>query len=277
MSSAALRRGLRIWLYTTLIIVSLIMILPFIWGILSSFKSSEELFSIPPTLFPKELILDNYRQVVTTGFFLRDNMNSLIIAVFTTVGTVLLCSITGYTLAKFKFRGRDQIFLLFLGTMMIPVQVTMIPVFILTTKLGLINTHMGIILPMIANAYGVFLMRQFMMTLPNEMIEAARIDGCHEFKIFAKIAMPLAKPAVGTLTILTFMDSWNQFLWPLILLNSSEMATVQLGLRRFQSEYSAKYNLIMAAAVLAIIPIAIVFVLFQEYIVEGISMGGVKE
>lgn len=277
MSSAALRRGLRIWLYTTLIIVSLIMILPFIWGILSSFKSSEELFSIPPTLFPKELILDNYRQVVTTGFFLRDNMNSLIIAVFTTVGTVLLCSITGYTLAKFKFRGRDQIFLLFLGTMMIPVQVTMIPVFILTTKLGLINTHMGIILPLIANAYGVFLMRQFMMTLPNEMIEAARIDGCHEFKIFAKIAMPLAKPAVGTLTILTFMDSWNQFLWPLILLNSSEMATVQLGLRRFQSEYSAKYNLIMAAAVLAIIPIAIVFVLFQEYIVEGISMGGVKE
>lgn len=267
----------RFILYALLFCISLVIFIPFIWGILSSFKSVGELFATPPTILPKQFAWENYVKVFSTGYFVRDNINSLIISVSTTILTVVICSLTGYALAKFCFKGRDAIFLIFLGTMMIPVQVTMIPVFTLTAKAGLLNTFLGVILPMVANAYGVFLMRQFMMTIPNELTEAARIDGCTEFGNFLRVAVPLAKPAIGTLSILTFLESWNQFLWPLIMLSSSEMSTVQVGLRRFQGEYGTQWNYVMAAAVLAIIPVAIVFLLFQKYIIEGISTTGLKD
>jgi ABC-type glycerol-3-phosphate transport system permease component len=263
--------------YGVLIVFSLVIFMPFAWGVLSSFKTKDELSAIPATILPKTFAWENYRHVISTGFFLRDNLNSFIITSVSTVLTILICSLAGYGLTKFKFKGQNIIFIVFLGTMMIPIQTTMIPVFILTSRLGMLNTYRGIILPMLANAYGIFLMRQFMLTIPDALIEASRIDGCREFRIFYKIAVPLAKPAIGTLSILTFLEGWNSFLWPLILLSKSEMSTVQVGLRRFQGEYSSQGNYVMAAAVLAIIPVAVVFILFQRYIIEGISTSGLKE
>jgi ABC-type glycerol-3-phosphate transport system permease component len=263
--------------YGVLIFFSLIIFIPFVWGVLSSFKTKDELSAIPATILPETFAWENYRHVVSTGFFFRDNFNSFIIASVSTALTILICSLAGYGLTKFRFKGQNAIFIIFLGTMMIPVQTTMIPVFILTSRMGMLNTYRGIILPLLANAYGIFLMRQFMLTIPDALIEASRIDGCPEFKIFFRIAVPLAKPAIGTLSILTFLGGWNSFLWPLILLSKSEMSTVQIGLRRFQGEYSSQGNYIMAAAILAVIPVAIVFVLFQRYIVEGISTSGLKE
>jgi ABC-type glycerol-3-phosphate transport system permease component len=267
----------RVLIYLILIVFSLITFTPFVWGILASLKTIQDLFRIPSSFLPEKITLENYYTVLSSGYFLRDNVNSLIIAVSTTTLTLIICSLTGYALSKFQFKGRNAIFLGFLGTMMIPVQVTMIPVFILTSRLKMLNTFPGIIFPMAANAYGVFLMRQFILTIPDTLIEASRIDGCPEFKIYYQIAIPLAKPAIGTLGILTFLGSWNEFLWPLILFSKNEMSTVQIGLRRFQGEYGTDWNFILAAAVLAIIPVTVVFLLFQRYIIDGISTTGLKE
>lgn len=266
----------RILLYALLILAAATIFVPFIWGVVSSFKSMNELSSIPPALFPKEMRWDNYTQVMLGGSFLRNYLNSAIITVGTTVGTLLVCSFTGYALAKFEFKGKNAIFLVFLGTMMLPAQLTMIPVFILTTKLGLINTFLGVILPSTASAYGVFLMRQFMLTIPNEILEAARIDGCSELRLLMRIVVPLSKPILATLTILTVLSSWNQFLLPLILLNSPDMATVQLAMSNFQNDFGRQLNLLMAASVLSVVPVALVFAFCQKHIVAGISMGGVK-
>lgn len=266
----------RFFLYLVLSLAAATIFIPFIWGVLSSFKTANELSLIPPTLFPKQLAWENYTQVLSGSDFLRNYWNSFVITVGTTAGTLLVCSFTGYALAKFEFKGKTAIFLIFLGTMMLPAQLTMIPVFILTTNLGLINTHLGVILPGIASAYGVFLMRQFMMNIPNEVLEAARIDGCGELRMMFRIVMPLSSPILATLTILTVLSSWNQFLMPLILLNSPEMATVQLAMSNYQNDFGQQLNLLMAASVLAVIPVAIVFLFCQKYIVAGISMGSVK-
>lgn len=266
----------RFFLYLVLSLAAATIFIPFIWGVLSSFKTANELSLIPPTLFPKQLAWENYAQVLSGSDFLRNYWNSFVITVGTTAGTLLVCSFTGYALAKFEFKGKTAIFLIFLGTMMLPAQLTMIPVFILTTNLGLINTHLGVILPGIASVYGVFLMRQFMMTIPNEVLEAARIDGCGELRMMFRIVMPLSSPILATLTILTVLSSWNQFLMPLILLNSPEMATVQLAMSNYQNDFGQQLNLLMAASVLAVIPVAIVFLFCQKYIVAGISMGSVK-
>ena len=276
MSLTIFKKCWRIVLYAVLVLAAATIFVPFIWGVLSSFKSMNELSAIPPTLFPKEIRWDNYAQVIVNGSFFRNYWNSLVITLGTTLGTLIVCSFTGYALAKFEFKGKSAIFLVFLGTMMIPAQLTMIPVFILTTKLNLINTFLGVILPSTANAYGVFLMRQFMMTIPNEILEAARIDGCSELKLLFRIAMPLSKPILATLTILTVLSSWNQFLLPLILLNSPDMATVQLAMCNYQNDFGRKLNLLMAASVLSIVPVALVFAFCQKHIVAGISMGGVK-
>ncbi len=263
-------------MYLVLILAAAIIFIPFIWGILSSFKSMNELSSIPPTLFPKEMHWENYTTVIVEGSFFRNYYNSFVITLGTTLGTLFICSFTGYALAKFEFRGRSAIFLILLGTMMIPSQLTMIPTFILNTRLGLIDNYLGVILPAMANAYGVFLMRQFMLTVPNEALEAARIDGCSELKLLLRIALPLSTPILATLTILTVLSSWNQFLLPLIMLNSPKMATVQLAMRNYQNDYGQKIHLVMAASVLSIIPVGIVFAFCQKYIVAGISVGSVK-
>lgn len=265
-----------ILLHIVLILCVIITFLPVVWGFMCSFKDSVEMFSRPLKFFPEVFRFDNYSKAWNSGNFVRSLVNSLIVSVFSTAGMLLVCALAGYALAKFRFKGRDMFFIAVLATMMVPMQVTMVPVFGITTKLGLIDTHLGLILPLLAYPYGIFLMRQFMISLPDALIEAARIEGCSEFKVFGRIIIPLSKPIISTLGILAFLDSWNQLVWPLILTKSPEMMTVQLALKSFKSEFGMKWNLVMAATFISIIPVTVVFAFFQKQIVEGIATSGLK-
>lgn len=265
-----------ILLHIVLILCVIITFLPVVWGFMCSFKDSVEMFSRPLKFFPEVFRFDNYSKAWNSGNFVRSLVNSLIVSVFSTAGMLLVCALAGYALAKFRFKGRNMFFIAVLATMMVPMQVTMVPVFGITTKLGLIDTHLGLILPLLAYPYGIFLMRQFMISLPDALIEAARIEGCSEFKVFGRIIIPLSKPIISTLGILAFLDSWNQLVWPLILTKSPEMMTVQLALKSFKSEFGMKWNLVMAATFISIIPVTVVFAFFQKQIVEGIATSGLK-
>ncbi|MDD9310103.1 carbohydrate ABC transporter permease [Cytobacillus firmus] len=266
----------RIPLYAFLILGSIGMLVPFVWMISSALKPNNEIFTSPPTFLPKDANWGNFITAWNSGDFTQYFINTSIISVLTTVITLFICSLAGYTFAKFNFMGKKLLFLLFLGTMMIPMQVIMIPIFLMMSKIGLLNSYWSVILPLVANAYGVFLMRQFMSTIPTELMEAARIDGCSEFRIFWQIILPLTKPALVTLGILTFLGAWNEFLWPLIMLDSPDMMTLQVALTQFQGQYEVKWNLLMAASALSMIPIALIFIVFQRYLVEGIASSGVK-
>lgn len=266
----------RALLYLFLIVGSIGMLVPFIWMIFSALKSNNEIFSNPPTFFPKVTHWENFVLAWQSSDFNTYFLNTFVISVLTTVITLFICSLAGYVFAKYRFLGSKLLFTLFLGTMMVPMQVTMIPVFYMMTKLHLLNTVWAVILPLCANAYGVFLMRQFMMTIPTELIEAARIDGSSEFRIFWQIVLPLTKPALATLGILTFLGAWNEFLWPLIMLDSPDMMTLQVALTQFQGQFEVKWNLLMAASAISMIPIVIVFTIFQKQLVEGIATTGIK-
>lgn len=259
-----------------LFLVAVVWFAPFLWGLSSSFKPSAEIFARPPHFLPQDGTFGNYQEVWSGGTYARFFLNSAVIAVGSTLLYLAISSLTGYALAKFRFVGRDVFFFVFVGTMMIPMQVTMIPVFFVTSRLGLADTYWAVILPMAAQGFGVFLMRQFMLSVPTELIESGRIDGAGELRIFTTIALPLAKPAIGTLAILAFLESWNNFIWPLILLSSRHMATVQLALRRFQTLFGVQWHLLMAASFLAVVPVLVVFVVLQKRIVAGISMTGLK-
>ncbi|WP_394141555.1 carbohydrate ABC transporter permease [Cytobacillus oceanisediminis] len=276
MSSKSRNLLKRIPLYAFLILGSVGMLVPFVWMILSALKPNNEIFTSPPTFLPKDPNWGNFVEAWGSGDFTQYFINTSIISVLTTVITLFICSLADYTFAKFNFMGKKVLFLLFLGTMMIPMQVIMIPIFLMMSKIGLLNSYWSVILPLVANAYGVFLMRQFMSTIPTELMEAARIDGCSEFRIFWQIILPLTKPALVTLGILTFLGAWNEFLWPLIMLDSPDMMTLQVALTQFQGQYEVKWNLLMAASALSMIPIALIFIVFQRYLVEGIASSGVK-
>lgn len=263
-------------LYAFLTLGSIGMLLPFAWMFFSAIKPNNEIFTSPPTLLPSNPNWGNFIDAWTSGDYTQYFINTAIISVLTTVITLFICSLAGYTFAKYDFFGKKTLFLFFLGTMMIPMQVIMIPIFLMMAKLGLLNSYWSVILPLAANAYGVFLMRQFMSTIPTELIEAARIDGCSDFRIFWQIVLPLTKPALVTLGILTFLGAWNEFLWPLIMLDSPDMMTLQVALTQFQGQYEVKWNLLMAASALSMIPIALIFIVFQRFLVEGIATSGVK-
>lgn len=267
----------RIPIYVFLIIGASIMFIPFIWMITTALKPNNEIFTNPPTFLPRNPNWKNFVIAWESGNYTRYLINTLIISILTTVITLFISSLAGYTFAKFQFKGRNILFFLFLGTMMVPMQVTMIPVFLMVSKLRILNTYWAVVLPLSANAFGVFLMRQYMMTIPTEMIEAARIDGCSEFRTFLQIVLPLTKPALTTLGSLTFLAAWNEFLWPLIMLDSPDMMTLQVALTQFQGQYEIKWNLLMATSALSIIPILLIFIVFQRYLVEGIAMSGLKE
>lgn len=255
---------------------SCLVFLPVIWGFLSSFKDSVEMFARPIKLFPENFNFKNYIDAWNSRNFPRSLINSLIVSTISTVLMIIISSLAGYALAKFNFKGKKFMFMIILATMMVPMQVTMVPVFSLTAKMGLIDTYAGLILPLLAYPYGIFLMRQFMLSLPDSIIEAARIEGCGEFRVFTAIIMPLTKPIVSTLSILAFLDSWNQLVWPLILTKSHELMTIQLALKSFKSEFGMQWNLVMAATFISIIPVVLVFAFFQKNIIEGIATSGVK-
>ncbi|MFC7063198.1 carbohydrate ABC transporter permease [Halobacillus seohaensis] len=249
--------------------------IPFIWMISSSFKPESEVLAIPPTIIPDNPTFDNYINLFTKMNFLIYLKNTIIIVFFSFIG-LLFNAMAGYGFAKYQFKGREKIFYLVLATMMIPGQVTMIPVYLLLNSMGLTNTMTGIVLPGLAVAFSIFLFRQFMTTIPTDLIEAARLDGAGEFYIFFRLVIPIAKPIFAVQGILTFIAGWNSFLWPLIIANDESLYTLSVGLSLLQGQYANNFALQMAGAAFMVVPIIIIFSFFQKYIVEGFTMSGIK-
>lgn len=266
----------RTLLYIALFVISLTMIMPFLWMVSASLKSELQVFDFPIKWIPEVIKWENYKKIWTEMPFLTYYLNTIKIAGSVTVIQLFTCSLAAYAFSKIPFPGRDKLFLGYLCTMMIPYQVIMIPQFMIIKSLGLVDTHAALILTAAFNPFGVFLFRQFFIGIPEELSEAARIDGCNEFVIYSRIILPLAKPAAASLMIFTFVDRWNDFLGPLIYINSDAMKTLQLGMRNLQTELSSSYALLMAAAVCASIPTIVVYLLAQDFFVEGIASTGVK-
>lgn len=258
-------------------ILAFIFIMPFFWTVITSLKAPNEILTWPPTFFPEKPIFKNYTDVIKKINIFRMFGNSIYIALVTTVGQVFFCSLAGYAFAKLDFRGRELLFKIYLSTMMVPGMILLIPRYVIMRELGWVDKHASVILPFIfGNAFGVFLMRQFYMTLPGQLKEAAIIDGASQPQIFIRVYMPLTKAIVSTLFVFSFMGSWNDFLWPLITLQSAKLKTLPIGLASFQSLYGVQYNLLMAGAVLSVLPVMLAFLLAQKQFIEGIALSGVK-
>lgn len=249
---------------------------PFVWMVSTSLKSTKDVFRYPPQWLPEHPTLANFSKLFRTVNIARPLMNTVITAVSITALSLLVCSMAGYAFAKFEFPGRNMLFMGVLGTLMIPGQITMIPVFLLLKKMGLLNSYSGLVLPGIASAFGIFFMRQFIVTLPNELLEAARIDGAGEFYIFSRIVLHLCKSALATLGILNFTGSWNNFLWPLIISTNESMYTLPVAVANLAGQYATEYGLQMAGSVMVILPIVVFFMFAQQWFMEGIAMTGMK-
>lgn len=259
-----------------LIALSLFMLIPFYWMVISSFKMNKDVFSIPMKWWPDEFQWNNYKIIWKKIPLLTFFMNTAKLTIITTAIQLCTSCFAAYGFTKAKFVGRDLIFLMYVTTIAIPWHVYMIPQFILVSKMGLNDTHLGLILMQSFSAFGVFLIRQFYISIPNELCEAARIDGLNEYGIFARVVFPLGKPAMATLTIFTFTNVWNDFMGPLIYLKTKELKTIQLGIRMFISQYGADYAWIMAASVCSLIPVVLVFLSCQRFFVEGVAASGIK-
>jgi multiple sugar transport system permease protein len=267
----------RLITYLLLVVAVVVTLLPFAWMLLGSVKTDGEILRNPSGFLPQDPTLANYstwfNDLNISMFF----VNSLIVAIFTVLGNLVFCSMIGYALAKMEFAGKRVLFLLVMLTLMVPGVVTFVPLFVLVSKMGLLNTYPALILPFLTSPLGVFLMRQFMMGIPDALIEAARIDGAGEFRIFARVVMPLCGPPLATLGILTFLGSWNNFLWPLVAAQSEEMYTLPVMLALYSTGESAtKYGLLLAGSVLVITPIVLLFVLLQRFFIQSVATAGVK-
>ncbi|EMK3046940.1 carbohydrate ABC transporter permease [Listeria monocytogenes] len=268
-------RGAQIAVISILTVGGFFMILPFIWMVLSSLKTDAEILKIPPTIWPETFTLDNFTKLFTEMDFAIYLKNTLIIVFFSFFG-LFLNAMAGYGFAKFKFKGKNKLFYLVLATMMIPGQVTMIPVYLLLNAAGLTNTMTGIVLPGLVGAFGIFLFRQFMSTISDDLLEAARLDGASEFYIFWRIVIPISRPVLAVQGILTFIVGWNSFLWPLIIANDEKFYTLSVGLQLLKGQYGSNYALQMAGATFMVIPIILIFMTFQKYILKGFNVSGMK-
>jgi multiple sugar transport system permease protein len=265
------------WLYALLLLGLALVLGPFVWMLLSSFKSQTELVRVPPTWLPETWTIDNYDRLFTKLDFPRYFFNSVVIAGAVVLANIVFCSMVGYALAKLRFAGKNLIMLLVLATLMVPGTVTMVPLFVLMSKLNLVNSYWAVILPFAVGPFGVFLMRQFMMAIPNDLLEAARVDGAREFHIFWKVVVPLSWPGMAALGIITFLASWNSFLWPLIVLTDDRMYTLPVALGTFAiGQHQADYGLLMAGAVALVLPIIIVFLVLQRQFTESVASTGLK-
>jgi multiple sugar transport system permease protein len=276
--------------YVASIVIGIVMFLPFFWSLMTSIKPSEEIFSIPLRWFPSSLTFEHYIKAFTTVPFGLYFWNSLILATSGVLANLFFGSLSGYAFAKLKFKGDKLIFSILLAAMMIPGIVTMIPSFYVLKHFplvggndwfgaggnGFMNSFWGIILPGASGSFAVFFMRQFYLSLPSDMMEMARIEGCKEFRIFWNIYMPLTKPALATLGIFTFQAGWNSFLWPMIVLSDPNKATIQMGLQAFSYNFQTDYGPMMAGALIAIVPILILFLMLQKYFEQGIAFSGIK-
>lgn len=266
----------RILIYILLILLALIMLIPFAWMLSSSLKLNKDVFVFPMQWIPSNPRWQNYSDIWTRiplGTFI---LNTVKLSVIVTILQVFTSSFAAYAFAKLRFKGRNALFLGYIATIAVPWQAYMVPQFIMMRSMGLNNTHLAIICLQAFSAFGVFLMRQFYQGIPDELCEAARIDGLNEYGIWFRIMLPLSKPAISTLVIFTFVTTWNDFLGPMIYLTKTELKTLQIGLRMFISQYSSEYGLIMAASVVALIPVLIIFLSLQKYFVEGVATSGIK-
>ena len=264
-------------LYVGLLLGLLLLLWATIWMVVSSFKPESEVRAVPPTWWPREVTTENYDQLFTRLDFPTYFLNSAIVAVAVTLGNLVFCSMLGYALAKLEFPGKRVLFALVLGTLMVPGVVTFVPLFVLTTNLNLTNTLPGMILPFLAGPFGVFLMRQYVLGLPDELIQAARVDGAGELTIFARVIMPLCGPAIATLGVLTFLTSWNNFLWPLVVAQSEDKFTLPVALALYAvGQNATQYGLLLAGSVVVVIPVLVVFLLLQRFIMQGVAMTGIK-
>ncbi|MFD2728390.1 carbohydrate ABC transporter permease [Enterococcus camelliae] len=275
MSYQKSQMSFKVFIGVMLAVLGILTFFPFLWMIFSSLKTNAEISQMVPTLLPKNPTLNNFKELferLNFGIYLK---NTLIVTLFSFLG-LFLNAMAGYGFSKYDFKGKHGLFLLVLATMMIPGQVTMIPVYLILNSVGLTNTLMGIVLPGLAGAFGIFLFRQFMSTISDELLEAARLDGANEWYIFFRIVLPLTRPILAVQGILTFIGGWNSFLWPLIIANDEKYYTLSVGLQLLQGQHGTDYSLQMAGATFMVVPILIVFMIFQKYILQGFNVSGIK-
>ena len=271
------RRVANLFIHATLAALLVVFLGPFFWLLSTSFKTETMMFKLPPQWIPRPVTLEHYKEAVTTFPALRYTANTLIIVAFTTIGTLMSCSMAAYAFSRLRWPDRGLLFGLLLGTMMIPAQVTMIPVFILFTKLHWIDTFLPLIVPaFFGNAFFIFLLRQFFLTVPDELLEAARLDGASEWRIFWQIMLPLSKPALLTVLIFTVLRAWNDFMRPLIYLTSEHNRTLALGLAHLRGVQGTEWGLLMAASMLMVLPALLLFFVAQRFFIEGIALTGTK-
>ena len=272
-TSAIVRKVL---LYALLIIIGIIMVVPFLWMISTSLKEQYDTVKIPPVWIPNPPRWQNYVDLFTQQPMLQFMLNTIKIVFFVVLGQLFFSSLAAYSFARIKFKGRTVMFFFYIATLMVPGQVTMIPTYLMFAKVGLVDNHIVLILPAFFSAFGVFLLRQFFMCLPKELEEAAEIDGCNPFTTYYRIMLPLIVPAMLTLGVFTLMNTWNDYMGPLIYLTTPEKYTMTLGIAYFKGVYTTQWNLVMAGSVLSVIPILVAYLCAQKYFVEGIAFSGVK-
>jgi multiple sugar transport system permease protein len=263
-------------LYLVVLLGAVSMVLPFLWMLSTAFKEAEQILALPPIWIPRPITLDNFVQLVRAVPFGRFFLNSVINSVVLTGSQLFLCAMTGYAFAKLPFPGKGWLFMLIVSSMMVPGAVTLIPTFLVVVYLRWVDTWWGLLVPRMATAFGVFFMRQFFMNLPDDYIDAARIDGASEFVTFWKIMIPLCKPALATLGTFSFIGTWNDFVWPLVIVNSDRLKTLPLGFAVLGGQYGFHFEWTMAAAVLTILPVILIFMILQEYVIRGITLTGLK-
>jgi multiple sugar transport system permease protein len=265
------------WIYLLAAAMLVAVAAPFVWMLLGSFKTDGELLRVPPTWLPDDPTTGNYSELFSKANFPHYFFNSTLVALVVTAGNLIFCSMLGYALAKLRFKGRSVLFVLVLGTLMVPGMVTFVPLFVLVTNAGLANTYPGLILPFLVSPFGVFLMRQFFAGLPDDLLDAGRVDGTSELGIFARIMLPLCRPALATLGILTFLGSWNNFLWPLVIAQTEDKYTLPVALALYSTGQNAQhFGLLMAGAVVVVVPVLVMFLAFQRHVTKGIAITGLK-
>ena len=260
--------------YILLLLGSVLMLFPFLWMIATSFKTGVDIYNI--SLIPHPFTIKNYVDVFKETKFFTWFFNSILVSSITTVSVLFFDSLVGYAFAKLYFKGKNLIFILILSTLMIPTEMLIVPWYMVVSKLNVLNSYIALLFPGLISAFGIFLMKQFFEAVPDDLLDAGRIDGLSEFGIYFRAALPLVKPAIAALGIFTFLGSWNSFLWPVIAVDSTEFYTVPVGLSLFSSEASSRWDLIMAGASISTIPILIIFLFFQKQIIEGVHLAGLK-
>jgi multiple sugar transport system permease protein len=262
--------------HLVLLAAGLVMVVPFIWMVSTALKGNSEIYIYPPTWLPKEVHLENFGRAWRFAPFDRFYVNSIFVAATITLSQVITSALAGYVFARVRFPGRDMIFYMYVATLIVPTQVTMLPLFLMMNELKWINTYEGLIMPFLANAFVVFFLRQFFSTIPMELEDAAKIDGCGRTRFILQVLLPLSRPALASIGLFTFLGQWNSYIWPLIITNSTRMRTLPIGLRYFVEESGAQYNYMMAAALITVAPVVLLFFLAQRQFIESIARTGVK-